>query len=70
MAKKPQPDLEAIDRAMAKRTLTDEEMRLRDQFATAALHGAFVGGDTDLEDGIFARRCYELADAMIAERKR
>ena len=44
-------------------------MTLRDYFAGQAATGAFRGGDTDVVDAVFARRCYELADAMIAARK-
>lgn len=73
MGRKPKVDLAAIDKAMA-RPVDDSgpvtAMSLRDWYAGKALHGAFVGGDTDIEDAVFARRCYELADAMLEARKR
>lgn len=43
-------------------------MTLRDYFAGQAATGAFRGGDTDIDDRVFARRCYELADTLLAER--
>jgi hypothetical protein len=73
MAKK-QPDLEAIDRALARKVVDGGQANLhvtvRDYFAAHALVGAFHGGDTEIDDAVFARRAYELADAMIAQRHR
>ena len=41
---------------------------LRDYFAARVLSGA-IGGNTDLEDETLARRCYEIADAMLKARE-
>lgn len=46
-----------------------EGMSLRDYFAAQALTGAFRGGDADIDDDLFARRCYEIADAMLVARR-
>jgi hypothetical protein len=56
------------------RAIADDMVRkrrdaLRDGFATAAATGAFRGGDTDIDDAIFARRCYQLADALLKARE-
>lgn len=47
-----------------------EGMTLRDYFAGQALTGVFHGSDFDYDDEIVARRCYQVADAMIAEREK
>ena len=45
-------------------------MSLRDHFAGQALSGVFATGDSDwCEDRTLARRCYELADALLAARE-
>jgi len=44
------------------------QLSVRDYFAAQALTGAFRGGDTDIHDEVFARRAYELADAMLKQR--
>jgi hypothetical protein len=43
-------------------------MTLRDYFAAQTLANAFNGGDTEIHDEVFARRAYELADAMLRAR--
>jgi len=43
-------------------------MSLRDYFAGQALSGVFQEAITDVHDRTLARRCYELADAMLVER--
>ena len=45
-------------------------MSLRDYFAAHLLGSIFQGGDTDVYDETLARRCYEMADAMLEARKR
>lgn len=45
-------------------------MTLRDYFAGQALMGVFVGPEFDYEDAIVAKRCYQIADAMLAEREK
>lgn len=56
-------------------TLIPEEVpepaTLRDQFAMAALTGALASGIVEARAREhLARACYELADAMLAERER
>lgn len=43
-------------------------MSLRDWFASRLLSGVFAN-DTDIDDDILARRCYEVADAMLKARE-
>lgn len=43
-------------------------MSLRDYFAGQALTEAFQNGDTEIHDDVMARRCYEIADAMLKAR--
>lgn len=43
-------------------------MSLRDYFAGQALVGTLAGPDAGPRDKDIARRAYELADAMLAER--
>jgi hypothetical protein len=43
-------------------------MTLRDYFAAQSLATAFDDGVLDLDVEIFARRAYQLADAMLRER--
>lgn len=75
MAKKGQPDLDAIDKAMARPKRTAREEHLRDTFAAAALAGHCArlrkveGGEWPSKAEL-ARAAYEQADAMLAERKR
>jgi hypothetical protein len=73
MARKSKPDLDAVDRQMARPTLSDDERQLHDTFAAAALVGLanrvsdVVGGTTADHIAVAA---YRLADAMLAARKR
>ena len=49
--------------------LNDYEIKLRDQFALAALNGFFtISHENWPGDDIICRRCYEIADKMLAER--
>lgn len=51
--------------------LTPEEKVLRDQFATAALQALVYkyGAEGETNKQINARKAYEQAEAMLAERK-
>jgi len=47
----------------------EKGMTLRDYFAGQALSGIFSSdAGTDLEDSVAARRCYEMAEAMLKAR--
>lgn len=53
--------------------LSDDRVRLRDTFATAAMQGLLAGeadGINQPDADIFARRAYEVADAMLDARKK
>jgi hypothetical protein len=67
MARKSKPDLDAVDRQMARPTLSDDERQLRDTFAAAALVG-LAPKEWPVEQ--IADTAYRIADAMLAERKR
>lgn len=45
-------------------------MSLRDYFAGQALAGSISEGGTDQHYDLIARYCYELADALLAEREK
>lgn len=48
----------------------EETMKLRDEFAAAALQGLLtgMGATADKQPAHTAKQAYELADAMLAER--
>ena len=55
--------------------MTDRQRRLRDYFAAKIMSG-MCSGDWKLDlsngkswDEVAAKRCYEIADAMLAERE-
>jgi hypothetical protein len=45
-------------------------LSFRDMFAMHALTGILLESGSDTDDAILARRCYEIADAMVKERQR
>lgn len=45
-----------------------EELTLRDYFAAKALQGMLADSNLQAEYSEFARRAYQLADAMLKER--
>ena len=47
-----------------------QQLTLRDQFAMVALTGIVANPDYDLYNGDKARLAYEIADAMLKERKK
>lgn len=58
-------DIKTIEKAI--NIVGDYKPTLRDQFAMAALAG--WGSDDDSAEGI-AKKAYEIADAMLAEREK
>jgi len=64
-----------MDKKGAQRPVTtpismSETLTLRDQFAMVALTGIVANPDYDLYNGDKARVAYEIADAMLKERKK
>jgi hypothetical protein len=73
MARKGKPDLDAVDRQLARPQRSNDEQQLRDRFAAAALTGlanrlSDVVGGTTVEH--IADAAYRLADAMLEARQR